>query len=166
MKKNEQILYSVRFDRAIIDDKGNIKEIEDKPSISIKKIFSEKEIEAMALIWGNADGKVLDDFAKEIKEKMGINSDSSFLLPFEIVKRTDFTKNIQLHIKVQNKPEEWRLGQAYFNYAWALYPEETNQLRGTEYDCFYNDERIPDFLEKLNEKLLEFKEGGNKNETK
>ena len=71
-----------------------------------------------------------------------------------IVDQIDFTKNIQLHINVQNKPEEWRLGQAYFNYAEELYPEETNQLRGTEYDCFYNDEKIPNFLKKLNEKLL------------
>ena len=72
------------------------------------------------------------------------------------MKEIDYSKNIQLHIKVQNKPEEWRLGQAYFNYAEELYPEESNQLRGTEYDCFYNDEKIPEFLEKLNEKLLEF----------
>ena len=72
------------------------------------------------------------------------------------MKAIDYSKNIQLHIKVQNKPKEWRLGQAYFNYAEELYPEETNQLRGTEYDCFYNDEKIPEFLEKLNGKLLEF----------
>lgn len=78
-------------------------------------------------------------------------------LPIDIVKKIDFTKNIQLHIKVQNKPEEWRLGQAYFNYAEELYPEEANQLRGTKYDCFYNDERIPIFLEELNENLLKFK---------
>jgi len=72
------------------------------------------------------------------------------------MKEIDYSKNIQLHIKVQNKPKEWRLGQAYFNYAEELYPEETNRLRGTKYDCFYNDEKIPEFLEKLNEKLLEF----------
>lgn len=73
------------------------------------------------------------------------------------MKEIDYRKNMQLHTMVQNKPEEWRLGQAYFNYAEELYPEETNQLRGTEYDCFYNDEKIPEFLEKLNEKLLDFK---------
>jgi len=72
------------------------------------------------------------------------------------MKEIDYSKNIQLHIKVQNKPEEWRLGQAYFNYAEELYPNEANQLRGTKYDCFYNDEKIPEFLEKLNEKLLTF----------
>ena len=70
------------------------------------------------------------------------------------MKEIDYRKNIQLHIKVQNKPEEWRLGQAYFNYACELYPEETNQLRGTEYDCFYDDNKISIFLEKLNKKLL------------
>ena len=72
----------------------------------------------------------------------------------QTMKEIDYSKNIQLHIKVQNKPEEWRLGQAYFNYAEELYPEETNQLRGTEYDCFYNDNKIPIFLEELNKNLL------------
>ena len=72
----------------------------------------------------------------------------------QTMKEIDYSKNIQLHIKVQNKPEEWRLGQAYFNYAYELYPEETNQLRGTEYDCFYDDNKISIFLEKLNKKLL------------
>ena len=70
------------------------------------------------------------------------------------MKDIDYSKNIQLHIKVQNKPEEWRLGQAYFNYAYELYSEETNQLRGTEYDCFYDDNKISIFLENLNKKLL------------
>ena len=70
------------------------------------------------------------------------------------MKEIDYSKNIQLHIKVQNKPEEWRLGQAYFNYAEELYPEETNLLRGTEYDCFYDDNKISIFLEKLNKNLL------------
>ena len=31
------------------------------------------------------------------------------------MKEIDYSKNIQLHIKVQNKPEEWRFGRAYFN---------------------------------------------------
>lgn len=76
---------------------------------------------------------------------------------YDKINRIDFSKNIQLHTKVQNKPDEWRLGQAYFNYAEELYPEETNQLRGTEYDCFHSDEKIPEFLKKLNELLLKIK---------
>ena len=70
------------------------------------------------------------------------------------MKEIDYSKNIQLHIKVQNKPEEWRLGQAYFNYAEELYPEETNQLRGTDKDCFYCDELVPAFLDELNKLTL------------
>lgn len=34
----------------------------------------------------------------------------NFALSANIIEQIDFTKNIQLHIKVQNKPEEWRLG--------------------------------------------------------
>ena len=66
----------------------------------------------------------------------------------------DYSKNVALHIAVQNKPKEWGLGQAYFNYAEELYPEETNQLRGTDKDCFYCDELVPAFLEELNKLQL------------
>ena len=62
----------------------------------------------------------------------------------------DFNK---LHVKVQNKPDEWRLGQAYFNYAYEMWPDEVELLRGTDFDCFYINERIPVFLNKLNELL-------------
>ena len=61
----------------------------------------------------------------------------------------------QLHIKVTNKPQEWRMGQAYFNYAYEMYPDEVDKLRGTQYDCFYLDERTPKFLEELNKLLLQ-----------
>ena len=61
----------------------------------------------------------------------------------------------QLHIKVMNKPKEWRMGQAYFNYAYEMYPNEVDKLRDTQYDCFYLDEKIPKFLEELNKLLLQ-----------
>ena len=66
----------------------------------------------------------------------------------------DYSKNIALHIKVQNKPKDWRLGQAYFNYAYELYPRDVDTIRGTEYDCFYDDSKIPIFLYALNKQLL------------
>ena len=91
-------------------------------------------------------------YLTENEEDLIENEDDE--LPLEIIEQIDFTKNVQLHIKVQNKPDEWRIGQAYFNYAYELYPKEADELRGTEYDCFYVDERIPVFLKKLNEKLL------------
>ena len=86
--------------------------------------------------------------------KMTKTNFENCILPCNVAEQIDFTKNIQLHIKVQNKPEEWRLGQAYFNYAYKLFPKETNKLRATEYDCFYDDIKIPIFLEELNKKLL------------
>jgi hypothetical protein len=46
-----------------------------------------------------------------------------------------------------------RYGQEIFNLSYKLYPKETNELRATEYDCFYDDDLVKIFLEKLNEKL-------------
>lgn len=69
-------------------------------------------------------------------------------------KKINYSKNIQLHIMVQNKPKEWRLGQAYFNYAYELYPRDVDTLRGTNVDCFYDDTKIPYFLNALNKQLL------------
>lgn len=66
----------------------------------------------------------------------------------------DYSKNAALHIAVQNKPKEWRLGQAYFNYAYKMFPKETDKLRGTDKDCFYRDELIPVFLEELDKLIL------------
>ena len=74
----------------------------------------------------------------------------------------DYSKNIQLHIMVQNKPKEWRLGQAYFNYAYELFPRDVDTIRGTEYDCFYDDSKIGIFLFALNKQLLhiiDYKDG-------
>ena len=68
--------------------------------------------------------------------------------------KIDYTKNIMLHIEVQNKPDEWRLGQAYFNYAYSHVPKEVDKIRGTDQDCFYEDNKIPEFLKALNKLLL------------
>jgi len=68
--------------------------------------------------------------------------------------KIDYSKNIPLHIKVLNKPKEWRVGQAYFNYAYELYPKETDKIRGTEDDCFYDDSKIPQFLNRLVKNIL------------
>lgn len=44
---------------------------------------------------------------------------------------------------------EIRYGQAIFNAAYAMFPCATNQLRNTQYDCYYHDDRVNDFLTKL-----------------
>jgi len=54
---------------------------------------------------------------------------------------------IALYNKALNdRPEEWRYGQAVFNYALDVFPEETERLRGDKFDCFYNDDNIISFL--------------------
>lgn len=68
--------------------------------------------------------------------------------------KIDYSKNIMLHIEVQGKPNDWRLGQAYFNYAYNHFPKEVDKLRGSDHDCFYHDEKIGDFLNELNKLLL------------
>ena len=45
----------------------------------------------------------------------------------------------------------WRKGQAYFNYLYQLHPDVADEIRGTEYDLFYNDSRIEKFLNKISE---------------
>lgn len=44
---------------------------------------------------------------------------------------------------------EIRYGQAIFNAAFTMFPYATNKLRNTEYDCYYHDSRINDFLTQL-----------------
>ena len=44
---------------------------------------------------------------------------------------------------------EIRYGQAIFNAALDLFPFATNKLRNTEYDCYYHDDRVNEFLNQL-----------------
>jgi hypothetical protein len=54
-----------------------------------------------------------------------------------------------LWTEYNHKHREWRRGQALFNAAHFLYPEQANKLRMTHVDCFQKDDRIPAFLEAL-----------------
>ncbi len=49
---------------------------------------------------------------------------------------------------------EWRPGQAVFNAAYALFPNEANALRGSDVDPFYLDDRIDAFLNSFEEDIL------------
>ena len=48
--------------------------------------------------------------------------------------------------KTMNKYPQLRKGQTYFNVAYKMWPEETNRIRGTNDDCFYDDSRIENFM--------------------
>lgn len=50
--------------------------------------------------------------------------------------------------EIQRHPE-WRVGQAYFNILHRLHPEVADAVRGTSKDPFYNDTRIPAFLDEV-----------------
>ncbi len=41
---------------------------------------------------------------------------------------------------------ELRHGQAIFNEARSMWPEEVEKIRGTDDDCFYDDKKIKVFL--------------------
>ena len=47
--------------------------------------------------------------------------------------------------RIHNYPEE-RTGQAFMNALWFYSPEIHDAVHATEYDCFYNDTKVPVFL--------------------
>lgn len=53
------------------------------------------------------------------------------------------------------RPQHIRYGQAIFNVAYKMYPNAVNKLRGTDLDCFYQDEKVDKFLNTLENLLLE-----------
>jgi hypothetical protein len=53
------------------------------------------------------------------------------------------------------RPQHIRYGQAIFNVAYKMYPNAVNKLRGTDLDCFYQDEKVDKFLNALENLLLE-----------
>lgn len=44
---------------------------------------------------------------------------------------------------------EIRYGQAVFVTAYAMFPHATSKLHNTQYDCYYHDDRVNDFLTRL-----------------
>lgn len=51
-------------------------------------------------------------------------------------------------------PEGWRQGQLAFNSAYVRLPLETNLLRGSPVDPFYNDQNISLFWESIIKLIL------------
>ncbi len=42
--------------------------------------------------------------------------------------------------------KNWRWGQCIFNAYCSVFPEITNEIRGTDDDCFYDDKKVQKFL--------------------
>lgn len=58
----------------------------------------------------------------------------------------EIKKRAATYMKVNT---EFRYGQAIFNATLDLFPFATNKLRNTEYDCYYYDDRVNEFLNQL-----------------
>lgn len=58
----------------------------------------------------------------------------------------------ELKKKVDHRPAGWREGQAYFNYAYSMWPELVDKTRGMHgVDPFHVDAYVAKFIEYLKE---------------
>lgn len=53
--------------------------------------------------------------------------------------------NKRVEVAVTYFPE-LRYGQAVFNEAYSMFPEEVEKIRGTDDDCFYDNKKVSSFL--------------------
>lgn len=58
------------------------------------------------------------------------------------------------HMKLYDKTREYvsaglRLGQSMFNSLWEIDPNLARDITGTDDDCFYNDNKICNFLKAI-----------------
>ena len=58
--------------------------------------------------------------------------------------------DILLEFMQSKKPEELRLGQHAFNFIHDIEPDIANEIRGTDKDCFYSNNKMSEFLEEVN----------------
>ena len=75
------------------------------------------------------------------------------MLVFKSKKATSVFEKIRREYMAYAAVKTIRKGQAIFNACFNLFPFQTNDLRGTKVDCFYNDDLIEDFLIALYDKL-------------
>ena len=71
--------------------------------------------------------------------------------------KPDIIDIIQIRTKAEQKickNGQVTLGKAIFTEACEMFPNIVKPLIATEYDCYYDDNKVEIFLEKLNEKLV------------
>lgn len=64
-----------------------------------------------------------------------------------------FNEYIVASMKSQRLYPEQRVGQTFFNTLANVDPMLTNEIKGSDLDPFYHDQRIPDFLTRVQEVL-------------
>lgn len=51
--------------------------------------------------------------------------------------------------KYSEAHKDWRWGQCIFNAYKVVFPIETDEIRETNFDCFYDDSKVPVFLKQF-----------------
>ena len=64
----------------------------------------------------------------------------------------DFKNEID-HV-IENKPKNWRKGQAVFNYIDSKYDVARAVQFEDKVDCFYTDDKIDEFLQKAYKRII------------
>jgi hypothetical protein len=59
---------------------------------------------------------------------------------------TSFNDYINRVLQMQEAHPEWRVGQTFFNVLYIMRPKMADQVRGSEIDPFYQDDRVLIFL--------------------
>jgi hypothetical protein len=57
-----------------------------------------------------------------------------------------FDKYVEIVAWTDSLRANWRLGQTYFNVLYRIRPHLAEQVRATDLDPFFDDNRIPSFL--------------------
>jgi hypothetical protein len=56
---------------------------------------------------------------------------------------------VEVGLNLRSVHNDWRAGQTYFNTLYDMDPECADMIRGTRFDPFYDDSRIPAFMEEV-----------------
>lgn len=54
-------------------------------------------------------------------------------------------------VLIHKNHKELRYGQSLMNHLYLVWPEKYNEISGTDDDCFYNDAKAPQIMQKLRE---------------
>jgi len=54
-------------------------------------------------------------------------------------------------IKIEN---QWRYGQTIMNVLWEIWPEKYQEIKGSDFDCFYNNATVQSTLDKLEKEWI------------
>lgn len=56
---------------------------------------------------------------------------------------------VKFATELKKKHSDWRMGQSVFNAMLILYPDTSDEIRTTEYDPYYSDNKIEKCLIKI-----------------